>query len=447
MKTYYVQTLGCQMNEHDSERIAGVLEGMGYKPTTLDAALNGEVDVFAINTCAVRENAANKLYGHLGQLAKQKRLNPKMQIAVGGCLAQKDKEQMVARAPWVDVVFGTHNLHGLPELLKKAAQTSTAQVEILPQLVQFPSSLQPVRKTNYSAWISISMGCNNTCTFCIVPLLRGRERGRKPHEILDEVKTAVENGASEVILLGQNVNSYGADFGDRNAFAKLLRACGKLESAGLKRVRFTSPHPAAFTDTVLHAMCETSNVMPTLHMPLQSGSDRILRLMRRSYRASSFLKTLEKVRTLIPEVAITTDIIVGFPDETEKDFEQTLAVVKEAQFSSAYTFQYSIRPGTVAATMPNQIPKPVVQRRFRKLLAIQEEITLSQQKVQLGKRVSVLISVYQHRKDDQLGRLSGTSEDGRLVHIDSSSLNAEPGEIVRVNITKATPYYLVGSAA
>ncbi|MDR1448276.1 MAG: tRNA (N6-isopentenyl adenosine(37)-C2)-methylthiotransferase MiaB [Candidatus Ancillula sp.] len=443
MKTYYVQTLGCQMNEHDSERIAGMLESMGYKPTTLDAALKGKVDVFAINTCAVRENAANKLYGHLGQLATQKRLNPKMQIAVGGCLAQKDKEQMVMRAPWVDVVFGTHNLHGLPELLKEAAKTSKAQVEILPQLVQFPSTLQAVRKTNYSAWVSISMGCNNSCTFCIVPLLRGRERDRRPDEILAEVKHAVKNGASEVILLGQNVNSYGTEFGDRNAFAKLLRACGELESSGLKRVRFTSPHPAAFTDVVLSAMSETNNVMPNLHMPLQSGSDRILRLMRRSYRASSFLKTLEKVRNLIPEVAITTDIIVGFPDETDEDFEKTLEVVKEAQFSSAYTFQYSIRPGTVAANMPNQIPKDVVQHRFEKLLKIQEEITLSGQKAQLGKTVSVMISAHQHRKDDLNGRLSGISEDGRLVHINTSGLNAKPGEIVQVNIISATPYYLV----
>jgi tRNA-2-methylthio-N6-dimethylallyladenosine synthase len=433
------------MNEHDSERIAGVLEGMGYKPTTLEAALRGEVDVFAINTCAVRENAANKLYGHLGQLAKQKRLNPKMQIAVGGCLAQKDKEQMVERAPWVDVVFGTHNLHALPELLKKAVETNEAQVEILPQLVQFPSNLQAVRKTNYSAWVSISMGCNNSCTFCIVPLLRGRERDRKPQEILDEVKQAVENGAREVILLGQNVNSYGAEFGDRNAFARLLRACGELEEQGLKRVRFTSPHPAAFTDVVLEAMSQTSNIMPTLHMPLQSGSDRILRLMRRSYRSGSFLKTLEKVRNLIPQIAITTDIIVGFPDETEEDFAQTLAVVKEAQFSSAYTFQYSIRPGTVAANMPNQIPKSVVQRRFEELLEVQEAITLSGQNAQLGKTVSVMISAYQHRKDDQNGRLSGTSEDGRLVHIDTAGLNAEPGDIVQAKITAATPYYLVGS--
>src|SRR6195952_1869610 len=277
-RTYLVRTHGCQMNVHDSERLSGLLEGAGYVPAPEDA----QADVVVFNTCAVRENADNKLYGNLGQLASVKAKHPGMQIAAGGCLAQKARSTITTRAPWVDVVFGTHNFGSLPVLLERARSLEEAQVEILESLEVFPSTLPTKRESAYAAWVSVSVGCNNTCTFCIVPALRGKEKDRRPGEILAEVEALVAEGVTEVTLLGQNVNAYGVEFGDRQAFGKLLRACGDVE--GLERVRFTSPHPAEFTDDVIEAMAETPNVMPSLHMPLQSGSDRVLRAMRRSYR-------------------------------------------------------------------------------------------------------------------------------------------------------------------
>src|SRR4051794_17266102 len=353
MRTYEVRTYGCQMNVHDSERLSGLLEEAGYvaAPTGEDA------DVVVFNTCAVRENADNKLYGNLGHLAPVKANRPGMQIAVGGCLAQKDRATITAKAPWVDVVFGTHNIGSLPALLDRARANDEAQVEILESLDVFPSTLPTKRESAYAAWVSVSVGCNNTCTFCIVPSLRGTEKDRRPGEILAEIEALVAEGVTEVTLLGQNVNTYGVEFGDRLAFGKLLRACGEID--GLERVRFTSPHPAAFTDDVIDAMAETPNVMPQLHMPLQSGSDRVLKAMRRSYRSEKFLGILDRVRAKIPGAAISTDIIVGFPGETDDDFAETLRVVEQARFASAYTFQYSIRPGTPAATLPDQLPKQV----------------------------------------------------------------------------------------
>src|SRR6478609_2557946 len=352
-RTYEVRTYGCQMNVHDSERLTGLLEDAGYLPFDRSGAPGDQqADVVVFNTCAVRENADNKLYGNLSHLAPVKAANPGMQIAVGGCLAQKDRSTITARAPYVDVVFGTHNIGSLPVLLERARVQEEAQVEILESLEVFPSTLPTKRDSAYAAWVSISVGCNNTCTFCIVPALRGKEKDRRPGEILAEVEALVADGVSEITLLGQNVNAYGVEFGDRQAFSKLLRACGEIE--GLDRVRFTSPHPAEFTDDVIEAMAETPNVMPQLHMPLQSGSDRMLKEMRRSYRQSKFLGIIERVRAAMPDAAITTDIIVGFPGETEEDFQATMDVVREARFSSAFTFQYSIRPGTPAATLPDQ---------------------------------------------------------------------------------------------
>ena len=307
------------------------------------------------NTCAVRENADNRLYGNLGHLAPVKAKHPGMQIAVGGCLAQKDRATIVEKAPWVDVVFGTHNIGSLPVLLERARVQEEAQVEILESLEVFPSTLPTKRESAYAAWVSISVGCNNTCTFCIVPSLRGKEKDRRPGDVLAEIRALVAEGVSEVTLLGQNVNSYGVEFGDRQAFSKLLRACGEIE--GLERVRFTSPHPAEFTDDVIAAMAETPNVMPQLHMPLQSGSDRMLKAMRRSYRQAKYLGIIDRVRAAMPDAAITTDIIVGFPGETEEDFLETMQVVREARFSGAFTFQYSKRPGTPAAVLDEQVPR------------------------------------------------------------------------------------------
>src|SRR4030095_8108146 len=384
-RTYQIRTYGCQMNVHDSERLAGLLEEAGY----LRAAEESLPDVVVFNTCAVRENADNRLYGSLGNLLPSKKARPGMQIAVGGCLAQKDKGVILSKAPWVDVVFGTHNIGSLPVLLERARVQHEAQVEIKEALQTFPSNLPTRRDSAYAAWVSISVGCNNTCTFCIVPALRGRETDRRPGDILAEIRALVAEGVQEVTLLGQNVNAYGVEFGDRRAFAKLLRACGEIE--GLERVRFTSPHPKDFTDDVIAAMAETPKVMPQLHMPLQSGSDAVLRAMRRSYRASRYLGIIDRVRAAMPDAAITTDIIVGFPGETEADFQRTIDVVRAARFASAFTFQYSIRPGTPAAAMDGQAPKEVVRERYARLIATLEEITWAENKKLVGTEVEVLV--------------------------------------------------------
>ncbi|WGD38279.1 tRNA (N6-isopentenyl adenosine(37)-C2)-methylthiotransferase MiaB [Lysinibacter sp. HNR] len=440
-RTYVVRTYGCQMNVHDSERLSGSMEAAGYIPSTSETA-----DVVVINTCAVRENADNKLYGNLGYLASVKRKNEGMQIAVGGCLAQKDQGTILKKAPWVDVVFGTHNMGSLPALLERARHNDKAQVEILESLETFPSTLPTKRDSSYSAWVSISVGCNNTCTFCIVPSLRGKEKDRRPGEILNEVQSLVNEGVTEITLLGQNVNTYGVEFGNRGAFAELLRACGSIE--GLERVRFTSPHPAAFTDDVIEAMAETPNVMPQLHMPLQSGSDDILKSMRRSYRSKKFLGILERVRERIPEAAISTDIIVGFPGETEEDFLDTMRVVEESRFASAFTFQYSIRPGTPAATMPDQVPKAVVQERYERLIALQDRISHEENQKQVGRTLQVLVSNSEGRKDSATNRMTGRAEDSRLVHFEvpTGSEIPRPGDVVSVTVTQAAPFHLVAEA-
>ncbi|OEV00037.1 (dimethylallyl)adenosine tRNA methylthiotransferase [Streptomyces qinglanensis] len=436
--TYEVRTFGCQMNVHDSERMAGLLEGAGYvrAPQGVDAA-----DVVVFNTCAVRENADNRLYGNLGQLAPKKAARPGMQIAVGGCLAQKDRDTIVEKAPWVDVVFGTHNVGKLPVLLERARLRDEAQVEIADSLEAFPSTLPTRRESAYAAWVSVSVGCNNTCTFCIVPQLRGKEKDRRPGDILAEIEALVDEGVSEITLLGQNVNAYGSDIGDREAFGKLLRACGRID--GLERVRFTSPHPRDFTDDVIAAMAETPNVMPQLHMPLQSGSSRVLKAMRRSYRQERFLGIIEKVRAAIPQAALSTDIIVGFPGETEEDFAETLHVVREARFAQAFTFQYSKRPGTPAAEMPDQIPKKVVQERYERLVALQEEISWEENKKQVGRTLELMVAEGEGRKDDATRRLSGRAPDNRLVHFTRPEEPVRPGDVVTVDITYAAPHHLL----
>lgn len=438
-RSYSVRTLGCQMNVHDSERLSGSLDAAGYVAATDPA----DADVVVINTCAVRENAANKLYGNLGYLASVKRGRDGMQIAVGGCLAQKDQGVIVEKAPWVDVVFGTHNMGSLPALLERARHNEEAQVEILEALEVFPSTLPTRRDSAASGWVSISVGCNNTCTFCIVPALRGKEKDRRPGDVLAEVQALVDDGAIEVTLLGQNVNTYGVEFGDREAFGKLLRAMGEIE--GLERVRFTSPHPAAFTDDVIAAMAETHNVMPSLHMPLQSGSDGILKSMRRSYRSKKFLGILDAVRERIPTAAITTDIIVGFPGETEEDFQDTMRVVEQSRFSSAFTFQYSIRPGTPAATMDDQIPKEIVQDRYVRLMELQERVSLEENQAQIGRKVEILVSVSEGKKDAATRRLSGRAEDNRLVHfaIPDGAAEPRPGDVVTAEVTSAAPFFLI----
>ena len=461
-RTYHVRTLGCQMNVHDSEHMAGLLERAGYlrvedvpeaAARATDAG-DGGADVVIINTCSVRENAATRLFGNLGQLAAVKRERPGMQIAVAGCLAQQMGEGIVERAPWVDVVFGTHNLDVLPALLERARHNSAAAVELEESLKVFPSTLPTRRESSYAAWVSIAVGCNNTCTFCIVPSLRGKQRDRRPGDVLAEVEAVAAQGAIEVTLLGQNVNSYGVGFGDRGAFAKLLRAAGAVE--GIERVRFTSPHPAAFTDDVIEAMATTEAVMPSLHMPLQSGSDQVLRAMRRSYRTQRFLGILDKVRAVMPQAAITTDIIVGFPGETEEDFQATLDVVEQARFASAYTFEYSPRPGTPAADRDDQVPTEVVKDRYRRLDALVRRIAHEENERQEGRVVEVLVAEGEGRRDAVTARISGRAADNRLVHValpedlaedDYAGGAPRPGDMVAVRVTHGAPHNLIADSA
>jgi tRNA-2-methylthio-N6-dimethylallyladenosine synthase len=344
-------------------------------------------------------------------------------------------------------VFGTHNIGSLPTLLERARHNREAQVEIAEALEEFPSALPAARESAYAAWVSISVGCNNTCTFCIVPSLRGKEVDRRPGDILAEVTSLVDQGVLEVTLLGQNVNAYGVSFADpdtprdRGAFASLLRACGGID--GLERVRFTSPHPAEFTDDVIDAMAQTPNVCPALHMPLQSGSDRMLKAMRRSYRAQRYLGIIDRVRAAMPHASITTDIIVGFPGETEDDFQATLDVVRQARFSSAFTFQYSKRPGTPAAELPDQLPKDVVQERYERLIAVQEEISLQENVAQIGRSVELLVAAGEGRKDTATARMSGRARDGRLVHFTPGDAAIRPGDVVTTVVTDAAPHHLI----
>ncbi|HEY3735131.1 MAG TPA: tRNA (N6-isopentenyl adenosine(37)-C2)-methylthiotransferase MiaB [Streptosporangiaceae bacterium] len=460
-RTYQIRTHGCQMNVHDSERLAGLLESAGYR-----RAVDGtDADVVVFNTCAVRENADNRLYGNLGQLLPVKTARRGMQIAVGGCLAQKDRGEILRRAPWVDVVFGTHNIGSLPVLLERARVLDEAQVEIAESLERFPSTLPARRESAYSAWVAISVGCNNTCTFCIVPSLRGQEKDRRPGDVLAEIRALVEGGVIEVTLLGQNVNSYGAEFGDRAAFGKLLRSCGRID--GLERVRFTSPHPRDFTDDVIAAMAQTPNVMPQLHMPLQSGSDAMLRAMRRAYRREKYLAILDRVRAAMPDAAITTDIIVGFPGETEQDFADTLDVVRQARFAGAFTFIYSPRPGTPAASMPDQVPAGAVRERYDRLVALVEEITLSENQRFAGRELEVLVAEGEGRKDGATRRMSGRARDNRLVHFApavgrlsgqesavgrlsghaSTATEPRPGDLVTTVVTHTAPHHLIADGA
>ena len=440
MPTFVVETYGCQMNVHDSERISGLLLDAGYTQALADS----QPDLVVFNTCAVRENADNKLYGNLSFLAPRKKSDPNFQIAVGGCMAQKDKDLIIKRAPYVDVVFGTHNIGSLPILLERARIEEHSQVEIKESLEHFPSTLPVKRDSAFSAWVSVSVGCNNTCTFCIVPQLRGIEKDRPAVDIMNEVKALVDQGVIEITLLGQNVNAYGVDFGDRGAFAKLLRECGKVD--GLERVRFMSPHPRDFTEDVIDAMAQTKNVMPHLHMPLQSGSDKILQAMRRSYRSDRYLGIIEKVRKAMPNAAITTDIIVGFPGESDDDFSQTIDLVKAAKFSAAYTFQYSKRPGTPAATMPDQVSDDVMTQRYKYLHTVQQEISKSENEKLIGKKVELLVSSHEGRHDVDQRRMNGRSADFRLTHFDNSENKARPGDLVEVNVVEAYANHIVAGA-
>ncbi len=443
--TYLIRTFGCQMNEHDSGRAAGILETMGYRP----AVDEDSADLILINTCAVRENADNKLYGTLGHLAETKRTRD-MKIVVGGCLAQKDGATIAERAPWVDLVYGTHNLADLPDLLAQVDGSSVPVVEIVDQIETFPSALPAKREVRHHAWVSISVGCNNSCTFCIVPALRGPEVSRRIGDIVDECSALVADGVVEVTLLGQNVNSYGRDLGGKSLFADLLRELGTVE--GLERVRFTSPHPRDFTEDVLEAMAQTANVCEHLHLPLQSGSDEVLKAMRRSYRTERYLKIIERTRELLPDAALTTDIIVGFPGETEEQFQETLALTELVRFDGAYTFQYSPRPGTPAAEMVDDFIDPdVVQERYLRLEEATRRHSNQRHHELIGREVELLLET--PSKTDPT-RLSGRTRGNHLVHLpgpdhpsmEGSELRYAPGDFVTATIVEAKSNYAVAAA-
>jgi tRNA-2-methylthio-N6-dimethylallyladenosine synthase len=431
---YLLRTFGCQMNEHDSERIAGLLESEGYART--DDPADAQVVVF--NTCAIRENADNRLYGNLGHLLAQKRGNPGLRIIVAGCLAQKDGGRIRERAPWVDVVVGTHALPELLDLLRRS-ETEGPQMDVREFTEVFPSALPARREVAHHAWVSIATGCDNACTFCIVPLVRGPQRSRPLDEVLAEVRELAREGVVEVTLLGQNVNTYGRDLtvpGSRRhpLFAGLLRAVDSVE--GIRRIRFTSPHPHDFTPDVIEAMAESPSICEHIHFPLQSGSDRVLRAMQRSYRRDRYLDLLGQIREAIPGIAVSSDVIVGFPGETEEDFEDTLEVVREARFDQAYTFQYSRRVGTAAASMPDQVPKSVVQQRFDRLVALQERVSLEKMRELEGRTVEVLVEGVGRK-----GGVQGRTRTNKVVHLAGE---ITPGTFLNAKIVAAHPHHLAG---
>jgi tRNA-2-methylthio-N6-dimethylallyladenosine synthase len=432
---FLIRTFGCQMNEHDSERIGGMLRADGMTATD-DVA---DARVVVLNTCAIREKADDKLYGNLGHLKPLKARNPELRVVVAGCLAQKDQGTIHERAPWVDVVVGTHALPHLLELLRRA-EVEGPQMDVAEYTESFPSALPAAREDAFRAWVSIAVGCDNACTFCIVPFVRGAQRSREIGDVLAEVQGLARSGVVEVTLLGQNVNTYGRDLtvpgtSRRPLFAELLRQVDEVE--GLRRVRFTSPHPHDFTPDVIEAMAKSEKVCEHIHFPLQSGSDRVLRSMRRSYRRDRYLGWLDRIRDAIPSVAVSTDIIVGFPGETEADFADTLDLVERARFDSAYTFQYSPRAGTRAASMPDQLPKEVVQERFDRLVALQERISLESARRQLGAEVEVLVEGEGRRGSSTQAR----TRTNRIVHLAEP---LEPGTFVTVRITGAAPHHLSG---
>lgn len=468
-KRYLVRTFGCQMNEHDSERLAGLLEADGYAPT----ADVEDADVVVLNTCCIRENADNRLYGTLGHLKSVKDRRPGMEIVVAGCLAQKDRGQVTERAPYVDVVLGTHNVHRAVDLLHQHQSTDEPVMEILSATSAgdhelFPSALPVVRGAGHSAWVTIQIGCDNSCAFCIVPAVRGPEISRPFGDVVAEVERAAADGVTQVTLLGQNVNSFGRDLtrrmrrsdggadGDRAnlagpdwaahgagrvrpLFAELLAAVGAVP--GIRRVRYTSPHPKDLRSETIRAMADVAAVCEHLHLPVQSGSDRILAAMHRGYTAGRYLQRLTEARAAIPDLAVTTDVIVGFPGETEDDFDATLQLAAEARWDNAFTFVYSPRPGTEAAgTTAEVVPHDVAVDRMARLRAVVERTSRLGHVSRIGAVEEVLVEGPSRRDP---GRLSGRTRHNRLVHFPSAAL-LRPGTYASVVVTGASITHLTG---
>ena len=431
---YYIVTYGCQMNVHESEKIAGILRRVGYEQApTLE-----EADIIVFNTCCIRENAENHAFGNIGALKKMKKQNPRLIIAVGGCMTQeKGKTEILKeKFPFIDIMFGALNFEDLETLIARKKQEKKRVIEIVEEARGIVETIEPYRTSYPNAWVNITYGCNNFCSYCIVPYVRGRERSRKPEHILSEVRSLVKQGYKEITLLGQNVNSYGADGSTGMTFAELLDAVASIE--GKFRVRFMTSHPKDFTEDVVKVMEKHRKICRLVHLPVQSGSNEILREMNRRYTREKYLSEIEMLRSHLPEAEVTTDIIVGFPGETEEDYLQTEALVKEVDFASAFTFVYSPRQGTRAATMENQIPESVQKDRIMRLVELVNALTRKKSEKYLGKTVEILCEDYDEKKGLYLGR----DEFGRMGYFKSET--DKIGEFVHLNITKANGISLYG---
>ena len=434
-KKYYIRTYGCQMNEHDSEKIAGMLEEMGYSPTTeLESA-----DLIFLNTCTVRENAELKVFGKVGSLKKLKRENPDLIIGIGGCMMQVEEpvKKIKEKFPQVDLVIGTHNLHKLPELINEIKENDKRIISVWDQEKGLIPNLPSVRKSDFQAWVTIMQGCDNYCSYCIVPYVRGHERSRPKEQVIKEVKKLVEDGVVEITLLGQNVNSYAQDLKADYDFADLLNELDEIK--GLKRIRYMTSHPRDFNKKTIKTIAESKKVCEHFHLPIQSGSNKILKEMNRGYSREEYLQIIEEIRKNIENYSITTDIIVGFPGETEQDFEDTLDIVRKVKFDMAFTFKYSKRSGTPAAKKDNQVSEDIKDKRLQKLMKVQNKISLEQNKKTEGKVLEVLVEgESKNNPETYMGR----SRTNKLVIFPKQE--GLIGKIVDVKIDKAQSWTLYG---
>lgn len=431
-KTYHILTYGCQMNEHDSEKISGMLTSIGYEETTDDKS----ADLVIFNTCLIRENAELRVFGKLGEVKGLKRKNPDMLVAVCGCMMQRQeiREKVLRKFSFVDIIFGTNTIHELPMLIYNVEINKRKSVGIVDNTESIYENMPKQRKFKHKALVNITYGCNNFCTYCVVPYVRGREKSRELNEIIQEIKALAEDGCKEVTLLGQNVNSYGSNLEKKVTFAELLYEINKID--GIERIRFMTSHPKDLTDDLIKAIKECDKVCKHVHLPVQAGSNNVLSRMNRKYTKEHYLNLVEKLKKAVPDIAITTDIIVGFPGETEEDFLETIDIVKKVQYDSAFTFLYSVREGTEAAKMENQVPDEVKHERFDKLLDVLYPIVLERNQQCIGKVFPVLV---ESAEDD---KLTGRTEHFRLVHFKGS--NALIGEIVNVRITNVKTFHMEG---
>ncbi|NLO81926.1 MAG: tRNA (N6-isopentenyl adenosine(37)-C2)-methylthiotransferase MiaB [Clostridiales bacterium] len=432
---YHIVTYGCQMNVHDSEKLAGMLQEMGYE----EAQELEDADLILFNTCCVRQHAEERVYGNVGALRSYKQSNPNLIIGVCGCMMQQQEaaDDIIKKFPFLDLVFGTHNLHHFPKLLYEAINSGHMVVEILDEEGKVVEGLPARRASNVSAYVTIMYGCNNFCTYCIVPYVRGRERSRLPEDILDEIRGLAANGCKEVTLLGQNVNSYGKDLNKGYLFTALLRDVNKIEN--IERIRFVTSHPKDLSDELIEAMAECEKVCEHIHLPLQAGSNEVLRKMNRRYTREDYLRLVDRLRARIPDIAISTDIIVGFPGETEEDFRDTLDMVERVQYDSAFTFIYSPRKGTPAARMPDELDIEVKKERLNRLIALQNDISKARNQLYMDKVVEVLVEGVSKNNPKML---SGRTRTNKLVHFEGGS--ELTGEFVKVKITLPKAFTLEG---